>query len=159
MNKRIGRRRMTQYFYLGAKAPLPTGTFGEKIARVKNNMTYYDTELDAVSINVEHLEDDYTPKPLRLPYKAVVYENIAGSLEFTMNPRTEDIKLVESLYTYILEVLKTSFSIEWYSALSVEGQDHEGILHKRQIYADELTPQSLFIKDQEYVKILRSRTW
>ncbi len=150
---------MTQYFYLGAKSLLPEGTFGEKIARVKNNVMYYDTELDAVSMYIEHLDDHYAPKPLRLPYKAIVYANIAGSFEFTENAREADLKLVRLLYTYIQDRLKDSFSIEWYSALSVEGEDNDGIFHKRHLYNDELTPQSLFIRDQEYVKILRSRAW
>lgn len=150
---------MTQYFYLGAKSPLPEGTYGENVARIKNNVMYYDTELDAVSMYVEHLEDNFAPKPLRLPYKAVVYGNFGGSFVHTESPHAEDIKVVEILYTYIMNVLQSSFSIEWYSALSVEGEDTEGVLRLRQLYADELTPQSLFIKDQEYVKILRSQTW
>jgi len=148
---------MTQYYYLGAKTPLPEGTFGEKIAHTKSNIIYYETEIDAVSIYVERAQQEEIPRHMRLPYQAIVYENLGGSLAYTENPRSEDMKSVETLFSYVKDVLKTSFSIEWYSAWN--GEENEEILHERLLYADELTPETFFIKDREYVKILRSRTW
>lgn len=148
---------MTQYYYLGAKSPLMEGTFGEKRAQMKNNIIYYETEIDAVSIYVECAEQEEIPRHLRLPYQAIVYENLGGSLAYTENPRPENLKSVESLFSYVKEVLQTSFSIEWYSAWN--GEEDEEILHKRIVYADELTPETLFIREREYVSILRSRTW
>ena len=148
---------MTRYYYLGAKSPLLEGTFGEKIAQTENNIIYYETEIDAVSIYVECAQQEEVPRHMRLPYQAIVYENLGGSLAYTENPRSEDMKSVETLFSYVKDVLKTSFSIEWYSAWN--GEEDEEIIHERIVYADELTPEILFIKDREYVKILRSRTW
>lgn len=148
---------MTQHYYLGAKAKLPEGTFGENISRIRNKVIYYDTELDAVSIYVTHLEKEYVPKHLRLPYTAMIDINIAGSLDASDNLSEADKKCADCLYAYIHDVLKKSFSIELFSAWTNE--ENESILHERTLCADEITPELLFLKDREYVKILRSRTW
>ncbi len=148
---------MTQHYYLGAKSELPEGTFGENISRIRNKVIYYDTELDAVSINVERLERNNAPKHIRLPYAAIIDINITGSLDASDHLSEADKKCAECLFSYIQDVLKKSFSIELFSAWTNE--ENEAILHERTLYEDELTPELLLLKDREYVKILRNRSW
>lgn len=150
---------MTQYYYIGAKKPLPTGIFGEEVT-YQGNILVYESELAFTSLYIEALEEEYQPLPMRLPYVYIISINGAGSLDQSNNQNQYEKKCEHIFYEYIKEALIDNYSLEIYSCWS--GQGEEELTSKKQgeiIYNQNTTSKEFLLEDREYIKIIRKPAW
>ncbi|OMI00413.1 hypothetical protein BTA30_14950 [Bacillus swezeyi] len=60
------------------------------------------------------------------------------------------------LFSYIKDVMKNSFSIEWYTAWA--GEEDMEISKKRELVLSEFTsPSQLILEDREYLRIVQKK--
>lgn len=151
---------MTQYYYIGAKKPLQTGTFGEEVT-YQGNILVYESELAFTSLYIEALEEDEeAPRPMRLPYVYVIMINGAGSLDRSADQNKYEKKCGQIFFDYIKSALEDNFSLEIYSCWSGQGEEELPSKTKRELIFNQATTSiDLLLTEREYVKIMREVKW
>ncbi|KIL72777.1 hypothetical protein [Bacillus badius] len=146
---------MTQFYYLSAKQPLDTGTFGE-VKKLSNKGNYtFETAVDEASITIEKLQDGTVPN-LSYPYQ---YEVMAHLGDFGVNKdhiNELDRKCLKTLFHYLKAALDKSFIVEFYTAWA--GEEELEAAEVKELTMDELAaPDQLKLKNRSKLVICRQK--
>lgn len=146
---------MTQFYYLSAKQPLDTGTFGEVKKLSKKGNYVFETTVDEASITIKKLEDGAVPN-LSYPYQ---YEVLTHLGEFGVNKdniNEWDRKCLQTLLNYLKIAINQSFVLEFYTAWA--GEEEQSLEKERELTIDELTdPGQLKLRNREKLIVYRQK--
>ncbi|RJS61149.1 hypothetical protein [Bacillus sp. PK3_68] len=146
---------MTQFYYLSAKRPLDTGTFGEVKKLSKKGNYVFETTVDEASITIKKLEDGAVSN-LSYPYQ---YEVLTHLGDFGVNKdhiNEWDRKCLQTLLNYLKTAINQSFVLEFYTAWA--GEEEQSLEKEREITIDELTgPDQLKLRNREKLIVYRQK--
>jgi hypothetical protein len=146
---------MTQFYYLSAKNPLLTGTFGEKKALSKKGHKKFASPLDEASITIHKIENSMLPN-LSYPYQYEITSHLGDLGTYKDQLNELDQKCLQTLLDYIKKSMEKNFVIEYFTAWAGEEQlPPEKI---REITIDQLKdPLQLKLHNREKLKIFRKK--
>ncbi|MBC2012709.1 hypothetical protein [Listeria marthii] len=145
---------MTQYHYLASKSLLGKGNDEDE----KKTCYVYKNDLDFLSLNFED-NIDYDTKEMfsfskhfnpKCKFQVAISE---GKLPLKNEYQGDayEIKSLSILYDYILNASQESDTLELYT--SWNGEEDLPLTDKKEISIEELTPESLILRDRELIII------
>lgn len=148
---------MTQFYYLSAKSPLNTGTYGEKKVLSKKGNYIFETPLDEASITIKKIEKGRIPN-LTYPNQYEVTSHL-GDLGANKDKLNElDKKCLQTLLEYLQASIQKSFAIEFYTAWA--GEELLEVKSKKEVAINELQdPGQLKINNLEKIIIYQKKFW
>ena len=146
---------MTQFYYLSAKQPLNTGTFGEVKTLSKKGNYIFETTVDEASITIKKLEDGSVSN-LSYPYQYEIMTHLGDFGVNKDNINELDKKCLQTLLDYVKTAIEKSFVLEFYTAWA--GEEELNVEEVREITIDQLTdPSQLKLRNRGKLVIYRQK--
>ncbi|QTD41899.1 hypothetical protein [Sporosarcina sp. Te-1] len=143
---------MTQFYYLSSKTPLETGVIGEVKKKSKKGHMTIESRIDEASITVKLLDGE-GPGNLSYPYQYEVFANVGDFGANTTILNEFDQKCLNTLLVYVIEALKESFVIEWFTAWA--GEENQEPVRVTEIAKEELAVEAMHLQNLEKLRIYR----